>query len=564
MCATFDANNRAQDITGVLLCDGVNFLQVLEGSRQVLEDLYERAVKDRRHLNVAKLLSAPVPRRIFASYGMRLLLNRPGQWVDPAQLSLLFDQHVVGSSEDRTHAILRAFTSGRWSERTSDRFSANRSAANPAIWSDLPRQVAYEDLQACFAFQPIVDPVSRRITAVEALLRGHAGESPQAVLEAYTGHARSLFDFHSKASAFALAKRLNISCPLSINLLPSSLLAVDDAARLLLAEAQAHGFGARDFIVEITEEEAISNPGEFLRATDALRAAGIAIAIDDFGAGFAGLSLLASFQPDRLKIDRTLIVGVDKEGPRQAILRAIVDCCVSLGIKLVCEGVETEAEMRWLMEHDIHDFQGFLFARPLKAGIPAVNWPTLGDEGAVTSSANQVQRADAPTNEQLDAVVTDPDRLRSLRDLGVLDAPCDATFDRLVRNAARLTRAPVAFLSMVDEARDFYLAASGFDEPLATSRQLEGRTFCHYALLSDGPLVLEDVTAQEVFRDVPSVQTLGVRAYIGVPLVLENGSVVGSFCAIDFVPRRWTDDDVLVLTEMAESAMREFKLRTRS
>ena len=117
---------------------------------------------------------------------------------------------------------------------------------------------------------------------------------------------------------------------------------------------------------------------------------------------------------------------------------------------------------------------------------------------------------------------------------------------------------------MVDEARDFYLASSGFGEPLATSREMEGRTFCHYALLSDGPLILEDVTAQEVFREVPSVQTLGVRAYIGVPLVLENGSVVGSFCAIDFVPRRWTDDDVLMLSELANSAIREFKLRTRT
>jgi GAF domain-containing protein len=93
---------------------------------------------------------------------------------------------------------------------------------------------------------------------------------------------------------------------------------------------------------------------------------------------------------------------------------------------------------------------------------------------------------------------------------------------------------------------------------------LEGRTYCHYALLSGGPLILEDVAAQDVFRDVPTVQTLGVRAYIGVPLVLRGGCVVGSFCAIDFEPRRWTEDDITVLTEMAQSALREFEFKAPS
>jgi EAL domain-containing protein (putative c-di-GMP-specific phosphodiesterase class I) len=430
--------------------------------------------------------------------------------------------------------------------------------------------VPFEDQAACFAFQPIVDPVTQRITAVEALLRGHQGEPPDAVLNRYTGHAQHLFDFQSKASAFALARRLQIAWPLSINLLPSSLLAVDNAAELLLAEAHRHGFGPRDFIVEITEEEAISNPEQFMRATDALRGAGIAIAIDDFGAGFAGLSLLAWFQPDRLKIDRTLVCGVDKDGPRQAILRAIVDCCTSLGIKLICEGVESEAELCWLLEHDIHDFQGFLFARPLKAGIPAIHWPNLGsavtDADAVLRFAHTSERDshNAPNHAQVDATVANPARLRAVRSLGFLDAPHDATLDRLVRVAAQLTRAPVAFLTLVDETRDFYVAQWGMGEPLASRRQLEGRTYCHYALLSGGPLILEDVAAQDVFRDVPTVQTLGVRAYIGVPLVLRGGCVVGSFCAIDFEPRRWTEDDITVLTEMAQSALREFEFKALS
>jgi EAL domain-containing protein (putative c-di-GMP-specific phosphodiesterase class I) len=565
--AQFDHNNQRLDVTGVLLCDGVYFLQVLEGKRLVLEKLYQKILADPRHQDVATLLSAPVPRRIFAECGMHLITTRPGQWVDPGELAPLFQHDVNGSIEDRTHAILRAFTSGRWRERTVPRVQLAKPVGGVYGGGPLPRVVPLANEAACFAFQPIVNPVTQRITAVEALLRGPDGAAPHVVLNRFSGRELHLFDFQSKASAFSLARRLNIQWPLSINLLPSSLLAVDNAAEVLLTEARRHGFGPADFIVEITEEEAISNPGQFMQATDALRAAGIQIAIDDFGAGFAGLSLLASFQPDRLKIDMSLVRGVDRDGPRQAILRAIVDCCVSLGIKLVCEGVETEAEMRWLLEHEISDFQGYLFARPLLAGIPDIHWPVSGPQAPlpeIVPLLGQITRRfniAAPTREQVDAAVANPVRLRAVRRLKLLDTAPEPTFDRLVKLAAKHTRAPVAFLSLVDDSRDFYKAAFGFGEPLASRRQLEGRTFCHYALLSEGPLVLEDVAAEDVFRDVPTVQTLGVRAYLGVPLVLKSGEVVGSLCVVDFSPRRWAEDDIALVTELAQSVMREFEIR---
>lgn len=563
----FAHNNRAHDITGVLLCDGVYFLQVLEGKRLALEKLYQKIVGDARHDEVTTLLSSPVPRRIFSGLGMHLITTRPGHWVDPGELEPLFQEGIAGSLDDRTHAILRAFTSGRWRERAVPRLQPSASVGEALDQLLFPRVVSYDNEAAVFAFQPIVNPVTRRITAVEALMRGPAGETPHLMMQRLGGQERHRFDFQSKASAFSLARRLGIRWPLSINLLPSSLLAVEDAAEVLLTEARRHGFGPKDFIVEITEEEAISNPTPFLQATDALRVAGIGIAIDDFGAGFAGLSLLASFQPDRLKIDMSLVRNVDRDGPRQAILRAIVDCCVSLGIRLVCEGVETEAELNWLLKHEIHDFQGYLFARPMLAGIPQVCWPTLGSQQPAAMAPvepTHVHGRDnvkVPNHALVDAAVADPARLRAVRALGWLDTPPEAELDRLTAVAARLTRAPVVFLSLVDELRDFYKAACGLGEPLASRRQLEGRTFCHYALLSDGPLVLEDVAAQDVFRDVPTVQILGVRAYAGVPLVLATGEVVGSFCAVDFEPRRWSQHDITVLSEMAHAVLREIELQ---
>ncbi|MEO6623377.1 MAG: sensor domain-containing diguanylate cyclase [Burkholderiaceae bacterium] len=157
--------------------------------------------------------------------------------------------------------------------------------------------------------------------------------------------------------------------------------------------------------------------------------------------------------------------------------------------------------------------------------------------------------------------LADPKRLDALRRIALLDTPREECFDRLTRLAAKLTGVPATFVSLVDQNRDFYKSAFGFGEPLASVRQLEGRTFCHYAIAAEEPLVIDDVTKELVFRDVPTVQSLGVRAYVGIPLVTENGEVVGSFCAIDFQPKEWTERDIDILSDLARSTMREIELR---
>ncbi len=158
---------------------------------------------------------------------------------------------------------------------------------------------------------------------------------------------------------------------------------------------------------------------------------------------------------------------------------------------------------------------------------------------------------------QIQAALTDPRRLAAVRDTGMLDTPPEEVFDRLTRLAAKLTGAPVTFVSLLDADRDFYKGAYG----LGTTRQLSGRTFCHYPLVSGQALILEDVTQLPVFRDVPTVKSLGIRAYAGIPLRTESGEVLGSFCAVDFKPKQWTEQDVEIISELAHSAMREIRLR---
>ena len=135
------------------------------------------------------------------------------------------------------------------------------------------------------------------------------------------------------------------------------------------------------------------------------------------------------------------------------------------------------------------------------------------------------------------SALTDPARLDAVHATGLLDTPSEEAFDRMTRLAAKIIGAPASFISLVDAYRDFYKSSVGLPEPLATDRQLAGRTLCHFGLQSERPLVLNDVMALPGFRDVPTVQSLGVRAYLGVPLRTAAGQAIGSFCAIDVQPR---------------------------
>ena len=175
-------------------------------------------------------------------------------------------------------------------------------------------------------------------------------------------------------------------------------------------------------------------------------------------------------------------------------------------------------------------------------------------------TATATPPAAAPATSAAADAVHDPARLAAVRATGLLDSAPEPAFDRLARLAVRLLGVPSAFFSIVDEERDFYKAACGFGEPLASTRELTGPSFCHYAIRSRGPLVIPDTAADPRYRDVPTVRTLGVAAYVGVPIVVD-GQPIGSFCVIDTAPRAWTEGEVETLRELAMSAEREIALR---
>lgn len=227
-----------------------------------------------------------------------------------------------------------------------------------------------------FAFQPIVDPFMQQVVSWEALVRTVDGGSPADYFSSLTGNAIYEADLKSKQVALSMACALGLQTQtLSLNLLPMTLVNAPNAVDFLLTAIEANGFVPEQIVVEFTESEAISRFEEFNHAVRQLKSAGISVTIDHFGAGFAGLQLLAQFQPDRIKINRDLVANVHKSGPRQAIIRAIIKCCASLEIQFCAVGVELAEEWMWLESAGISQFQGHIFASPRLGGIPAIAWP---------------------------------------------------------------------------------------------------------------------------------------------------------------------------------------------
>lgn len=227
-----------------------------------------------------------------------------------------------------------------------------------------------------FAYQPIVNTKTRCIESFEALVRGPQGQGAAWVMSPLGVEALRQFDIDARLRAIALAGELQLSVRLNLNLLADSVDAAGGSALTSTIDMAAiAGLRAEQLVLEVSERDAITNVRAFVARANMCKALGVRFAIDDFGAGFSGLNLLAEFQPEQLKLDILLVQDVHRKGPRQAITRGVLRTCEDLGIEVVAEGVETLDEYRWLSDEGIHLFQGYLFARPAFERLPHVEFP---------------------------------------------------------------------------------------------------------------------------------------------------------------------------------------------
>jgi EAL domain-containing protein (putative c-di-GMP-specific phosphodiesterase class I) len=117
-------------------------------------------------------------------------------------------------------------------------------------------------------------------------------------------------------------------------------------------------------ILEVTERASLEGIDDLPRRIKTLRSLGYRVAIDDLGAGYAGLTSFAVLEPDVVKLDMALVRGADQEPIKRKLIHSITTLCKELKILVVAEGVETEAERRTMAELGCDLLQGFLLGRP--------------------------------------------------------------------------------------------------------------------------------------------------------------------------------------------------------
>jgi EAL domain-containing protein (putative c-di-GMP-specific phosphodiesterase class I) len=215
-----------------------------------------------------------------------------------------------------------------------------------------------------YAFQPIVDVKTREIYAHEALVRGPGGEGASTVLSQVTEQNRYRFDQSCRVKAIKSAAQLGMGERLSINFLPNAVYKPEACIRTTLEAARAHDFPTERIIFEVTEGDRVEDGPWLATILREYKRYGFLTAIDDFGAGYAGLALLADFTPDIIKLDMALVRGIESSPSRQAIARGVLRMCDELNIKVIAEGIETAGERDFFLWEGITLMQGYLFARP--------------------------------------------------------------------------------------------------------------------------------------------------------------------------------------------------------
>jgi len=222
----------------------------------------------------------------------------------------------------------------------------------------------------CVAFQPIVSVVSRRVFGYEALLRSNHPDflSPSHLLDAAERlHALPELGRLVRRRACEGLREAPADTLLFVNLHPRDLVDPDlsDAASPLSALASR-------VVLEVTERAPLGGIDRLERRVKALRSMGFRIAIDDLGAGYAGLASFAALEPEVVKVDMSLTRDIDASPVKRKLVASLVRLCHEMGITLVVEGVETPRERNTLIALGCDLMQGHLFARP----SPSLTVPT--------------------------------------------------------------------------------------------------------------------------------------------------------------------------------------------
>lgn len=184
-----------------------------------------------------------------------------------------------------------------------------------------------------------------------------------------------------------MAKKLGLQGMLSINFLPNAVYKPETCIRATLEAAKELDFPTDRIMFEVTEGEKVLDNDHLRNIFKEYKKHRFTTAIDDFGAGYAGLNLLADWQPDIIKLDMSLTRNVNDDRVRRSLVFGIISICKELDIKVIAEGIETREECLTLADEGVKLFQGYFFARPGFESLPTIPddvWPLVKNRRAKT------------------------------------------------------------------------------------------------------------------------------------------------------------------------------------
>ncbi len=300
------------------------------------------------------------------AYEIRLLAQREAnahllRWAG-RELDLGFGcaRHTAAGGQDREARLFQAVNEARL------RAKMRLDLSQLSLSSEFNAILHNRDVRA--VFQPIAEFTTGTILAWEALTRGPEGTAFQS--------PAMLFDFAEQSGKlFALErlcreKAISTLGPIApgqklfLNIHPKTMADPEFTHGKTLELLEAVGLTPENIVFEITERHSITEFALFHRTLDHYRSQGYLVAIDDAGAGYSGLTSIAQIRPDFIKIDMSLIQGIDKDPVKRALIETFVTFADKIGSKIIAEGIESQAQAACLVDIGVHYGQGFYLARP--------------------------------------------------------------------------------------------------------------------------------------------------------------------------------------------------------
>jgi EAL domain-containing protein (putative c-di-GMP-specific phosphodiesterase class I) len=349
--------NAALGVTGMLLYVDGSFLQVLEGESDAVDTVFRAIVADRRHTQIVTIIREPIPRRAFSDWSMGHPQVTPEELaeIDGANDFFAGGACLTRLNQGRAKKLLWAFKDGRWRSRlTAVQTSARREPALP------------ERPPISFAFSPVFDASRDTVISHEAHLCAQDGASPDAVLaQCATQQDRTRLDMEARVLAIGLAARLGLATGLTLGLTAHHPSHAAQALRSVLDTAPQCGIAPERITIAIDQDRMTGDPAVLASIIQQYRGAGLKICLDHFGSGRSGLNQVEALQPDSIALNEHLVRGIESNGPRQAIVRGILQTCNDLGIDVIAKHVVAPAEYDWLRAEGISFFQGPLIGPAL-------------------------------------------------------------------------------------------------------------------------------------------------------------------------------------------------------